>query len=61
MPLAQIHMWKGRSKEQKDNLIKEVTDAICKTIDCPSHAVQIIINEVEKEDWGIDGKNCLEG
>jgi len=60
MPFIQIKLWKGRNKEQKEELIKRITDATCEAIGCPDRAVQIVIEEIEKENWGISGQPASE-
>jgi len=55
MPVVRIDLWKGREKETKKKLIKKVTSAVADAIGCPIEAVQVIINEVEKDNWGIGG------
>jgi len=55
MPLAQISIIKGRSKEQKADLIKKVTEAIHESLDAPMERVRVVVYEVEKSDWGIGG------
>ena len=60
MPFVKIDLWKGRSKEQVKNLIKKITDAVVETVGCPPEAVHVVINEVEKDNWGISGKPASE-
>ncbi len=55
MPLVKIYLWKGRDKEKKKELIKKVTSAVVDVITCSTEAVQVIINEVDKDNWGIGG------
>ncbi|MFA5779397.1 MAG: 2-hydroxymuconate tautomerase [Elusimicrobiota bacterium] len=55
MPFVRIDLWKGRDKETKKKLIKNVTAAVVESIGCPPEAVQVVINEVEKENWGLGG------
>ena len=55
MPVVRIDLWKGREKEKKQEIIEKVTSAIVDTVGCPPEAVQVIINEVEKDNWGIGG------
>ncbi len=55
MPAVRIDLWKGRNKEEKEELIKKVTSAVVDAIDCSAEAVQVIINEVDKDNWGIGG------
>jgi len=55
MPVVRIDLWKGRDKEKKRELIEKITSALADAIGCPIEAVQVIINEVEKDNWGIGG------
>ena len=55
MPLVKMYLWKGRDKEKKKELIKKVTSVVVDAIDCSAEAVQVIINEVDKDNWGIGG------
>jgi len=55
MPVVRIDLWKGREKETKKELMEKTTSVVADVIGCPIEAVQIIINEVEKDNWGIGG------
>ena len=55
MPVVRIDLWKGRKKEKKRELIEKITSAVADAIGCPIEAVQVIINEVEKDNWGTGG------
>ena len=55
MPVVRIDLWKGRDKEKKEELIEKVTSAVVDAIGCSTEAVQVIINEVDKDNWGIGG------
>ena len=55
MPVVRIDLWKGRDKEKKRELIEKVTSAVVDAIDCSTKAVHVIINEVEKDNWGKGG------
>lgn len=57
MPIAQINIIEGRSDEQKENLIVEVTQAISRAIDAPPASVRVIINEMPKQHFGIGGES----
>lgn len=60
MPIAQLHILEGRSDQQKQTLIKEVTAAISRSIDAPEERVRVIINEMPKNHFGIGGKSAAE-
>jgi len=55
MPILQVEMLKGRTIEQKRNMVKKVTDAITETLDFPKEAVRIIIREMELENFASAG------
>jgi 4-oxalocrotonate tautomerase len=55
MPIVQISMIQGRTKEKKEELIKKVTDAIVDALQIPHDRVRIILNEVPKENLGYGG------
>ncbi len=55
MPVVQVEMLGGRSLEQKRAMVKEVTEAIVRTVQCPPEAVKIIIREMEPEHLGEAG------
>ena len=60
MPVVKMDMWPGRDEEQKEVVIKKVTDAIVESCDCPKEAVTVVINEIPKENWGSGGEQHSE-
>ncbi|OZB11043.1 MAG: 2-hydroxymuconate tautomerase [Marinobacter sp. 34-60-7] len=58
MPIAQINILEGRTDEQKEALIHEVTDAIVRSLDAPVESVRVIINEMPKQHFGIAGQSA---
>ncbi len=59
MPLAQIYVWKGFSEENIKKVIAGVTKVFV-DLGIPQQAVEVIINEIPKANWGIDGKPATE-
>jgi len=59
MPLAQIYMWKGISQEIVNKIIAGVTDVFV-DLGIPKQAVEVLVHEVPKAHWGIDGKPATE-
>jgi 4-oxalocrotonate tautomerase len=55
MPILQVEILKGRTIEQKRNMVRKVTDAVTETLDCPEEAVRIIIREMELENFASAG------
>ncbi len=58
MPIVKVDMWEGRTREQKDKLIEAITKAVCESVGCPPEAVQVLLQDFKKEDWGISGTPC---
>jgi 4-oxalocrotonate tautomerase len=55
MPIVQISLLPGRTPEKKEELIKNVTNAIADTLQIPKDRVHIVLNEVPKENIGYGG------
>ncbi|MFN5540293.1 MAG: 2-hydroxymuconate tautomerase [Candidatus Melainabacteria bacterium] len=55
MPIVEIYLLEGRSEEQKRNLVKEVTEVICRTIQTEPEQVRIILSDMKKSDYSIGG------
>lgn len=60
MPIVNIHLLKGRDKEKKKELIRNVTDAVTGTLEVPEESVRIILMEMENEDYGTAGLPIME-
>ncbi|OCX91315.1 MAG: 2-hydroxymuconate tautomerase [Pseudomonas sp. CO183] len=58
MPIAQIHILEGRNDEQKETLIREVSEAISRSLDAPLASVRVIITEMPKAHFGIGGESA---
>ncbi|MFC2154275.1 2-hydroxymuconate tautomerase [Candidatus Altiarchaeota archaeon] len=58
MPVVEIKMWAGRTPEQKETVIKKITEAVCESIGCPRDHVHVIIYDVPKENWGLHGEQA---
>jgi len=59
MPVVHVYMWSGVSKEAKNKIIRGITK-IFEDLGIPSQAVEIIIIEVPKENWGAGGESADE-
>jgi 4-oxalocrotonate tautomerase len=49
MPLVTIKIIEGRNIEQKRGMVKDVTEAIVRNINCPPGAVHIDVIEYSRE------------
>ncbi|MDT2817513.1 2-hydroxymuconate tautomerase [Vagococcus lutrae] len=55
MPIVTVQMLEGRTVEQKQALIKEVTETVVKTTGAKQEAVTVVIEEMKKENYGLAG------
>ncbi len=55
MPILQVTLIKGRTREQKREAAKKITEAVVETLKCPPDAVKISFQEIEKEDFASAG------
>ncbi|EST89824.1 2-hydroxymuconate tautomerase [Vagococcus lutrae] len=55
MPIVTVQMLEGRTVEQKQALIKEVTETVVKTTGAKQEAVTVVIEEMKKENYGVAG------
>ena len=56
MPIIRVEMLKGRTVEQKSNLVKRLTDDFVSTCGGKLEDFHVVISEIDKENWGVDGK-----
>lgn len=56
MPLVHVYLLKGRTAEQKEEMVKRVTEAITETTGAPKDAVTIVITELEREHLAVAGE-----
>ncbi|MCS7108742.1 MAG: 2-hydroxymuconate tautomerase family protein [Sulfolobales archaeon] len=59
MPVVHVYVWKGFSNEAKKKVIAGITKVFT-DLGIPVHAVEVIIHEIPKEDWGVGGEQASE-
>jgi 4-oxalocrotonate tautomerase len=57
MPVVIIEMWSGRTDEQKEILINGITKTFGE-IGVKPESLNIIIHDVPKNNWGLQGKQA---
>lgn len=55
MPIVRIELWEGRTIEQKEMLITEVSEAVSSALKIPPEEVFVLLYDVPKSHWGIAG------
>jgi 4-oxalocrotonate tautomerase len=55
MPMIRVEMFAGRTVEQKKALVKALTEAFVSTAGSTPESVQIILQDVPKNEWATAG------
>ncbi|MGB0508255.1 MAG: 2-hydroxymuconate tautomerase [Pikeienuella sp.] len=56
MPIIRVEMFEGRTRDQKRELVKELTEAFVRTCGGRPDGLHVVITDVAKEDWGSGGE-----
>jgi 4-oxalocrotonate tautomerase len=55
MPYVNLQITKGASREQKAEIVKAFTDTLVRVLGKNPANTHIVIQEIEREDWGHAG------
>ena len=55
MPVIHVHMFEGRTVEQKRKLVTAMTEAVVKSLDAKPESVQILIHDMSKSNVSVAG------
>ncbi len=55
MPYVNIQITKGASREQKAELVKDVTGSLVRVLGKNPDHIHVVIQEINEEDWGFSG------
>ena len=55
MPVVRVTFYEGRSKEKKREVAEAITDALVRVCGSKREAVNVIFDNIAKEDWVIGG------
>ena len=61
MPNITIQWYAGRTTEQKREITRAITEAMVKIGKTTADQVHIVFQDVEKSDWGWNGKLTSDG
>lgn len=57
MPYVNIQITEGANQEQKEELIKDVTNSLIRVLDKKPEHIHIVIQDVAESNWGFAGKS----
>ena len=55
MPIIQVNLLEGRSRESKRAFAAEVTRSACECLNVKPAQVRVIFHEVPRENWSVAG------
>ncbi len=55
MPYLNLQITKGASREQKVELVRDMTNSLVRVLGKKPEHIHIVIQEIEEEDWGYAG------
>ncbi len=56
MPIIRVEMWKGRTKAQKQELARAITEVVCNIAHTTPGNTTVVFQDYEKDDWAQGGK-----
>jgi len=59
MPIVHVYVWSGLSNEAKRRVISGITKVFTE-VGIPREAVEVVIHEIPKENWGVGGEQASE-
>lgn len=58
MPIVRIETWEGKTEEQKQRLIEEVSKCVADILDVNVEHIHVVIFDVPKTNWGMRGRQA---
>jgi 4-oxalocrotonate tautomerase len=60
MPVVQVYLYKGRSKEVKKELVRRISKDFQEVANIAPESLHILFHDMEKDDWGTRGSLASE-
>jgi 4-oxalocrotonate tautomerase len=52
MPYVNVQITRGATRDQKSQLVQDVTESLVRVLGKRPEHIHIVIQEIEEEDWG---------
>ncbi|QSX38407.1 MULTISPECIES: tautomerase family protein [Shewanella] len=56
MPYVNVQITKGATREQKAELVKDITESLTRVLGKKPEYTHVVIQEIAEEDWGFAGQ-----
>jgi 4-oxalocrotonate tautomerase len=55
MPYVNIQILEGATRQQKSNLVRDVTDSLVRELGKKPEHIHVVIQEISEDNWGFAG------
>lgn len=55
MPYVNVQITRGATREQKAEVVRDVTDSLVRVLGKKPEHIHVVIQEIAEEDWGFAG------
>lgn len=55
MPYVNVQITRGATREQKAQLVRDITDSLVRVLGKKPEYTHVVIQEIADEDWGFSG------
>lgn len=55
MPYVNVQITRGATREQKETLVREITETLVRTLGKKPEHTHIVLQEIDEENWGFAG------
>jgi 4-oxalocrotonate tautomerase len=56
VPVITVRLWEGRSRQQKAEIARRITDTMVEVAGCERATVRVLFDDYAKEDWAVGGR-----
>jgi 4-oxalocrotonate tautomerase len=55
MPVIQVNLFEGRTREQKAEVARRFTDTVCEVLKVEPASVRVLFRDYSRADWAVGG------
>lgn len=55
MPVIQVNLFEGRSREQKAEVARRFTETVCEVLQVEPASVRVLFRDYARSDWSVGG------
>ena len=55
MPYVNVQITRGASRDEKAEIVKDITDSLVRVLGKQPEHIHIVIQEIDEQDWGYSG------